>query len=474
MSEGNLPAALRARYREAGQEHVFQGFAGLSPRDQEAFAASLEAVDLDWVAARHAQYRAAETGERAPAGTLEPAPIIRLPRTADAREAATAARRVGEEALRQGRLAAFLVAGGQGTRLGFSGPKGAYPIGPVTDRTLFQIHAEQIQARAERCGCTIPWYVMTSQANDAATRACFDEHGYFGFSPDDVFFFSQEMVPALDFEGRLLLAGPGRLALSPNGHGGSLFALARSGALADMRRRNIDTISYFQVDNPLVTICDPLFAGYHLQAGAEMSSKVLAKAFPEEKVGCICRRDGTLCVIEYSDLDEENMYATKEDGELRFWAGSIAIHMLAVDFVERVAAGTGQLPWHIAIKKVPFYDGLKTVTPTEPNGVKFETFVFDALPLAQGSITMEVERHREFAPVKNPEGVDSVVSCRQLLSDYAAELLAAAGAAVPRDAQGHATAPLELSYRYALDEDRLREKIESGMDLTPGEPLVLD
>jgi UDP-N-acetylglucosamine/UDP-N-acetylgalactosamine diphosphorylase len=286
-------------------------------------------------------------------------------------------------------------------------------------------------------------------------------------------FFRQEMVPALDFDGKLILEAPGKLAMNPNGHGGSLFALVRSGATADMKRRGVDTISYFQVDNPLVTVCDPVFAGFHLERGAGMSSKVLEKNAPDEKVGAVCYRDGTLCVVEYSDLDEETMHARDDAGNLKFWAGSIAIHMLDVGFVERVGGGDGQLPWHTAVKKIPrLAENGATVKPDEPNGVKFETFVFDALPLTGESVTLEVAREDEFAPVKNPEGVDSVVSARRLMSDYAARMLEACGVDVPRLADGTVGAAIELSYRYALDADELARKIDPEMVVD--ETLVLE
>jgi UDP-N-acetylglucosamine/UDP-N-acetylgalactosamine diphosphorylase len=465
---------LRARFEEAGQGHVLQHLDELSGEERDRFLEQLEGVDLDWVQKRYGQYQAEKNRECVQAD-LEPAPVTPLPDSPEQAAREAEARAAGDAALAQGRMAAFLVAGGQGTRLGFDGPKGAFPIGPVTDRTLFQYHAEQIRARARRCGAAIPWYIMTSDANDAATRAFFREHDHFGFDPDDISFFRQDMVPAVDFDGKLILEAPGRLAMNPNGHGGSIFALVRSGATRDMRRRGIDTISYFQVDNPLVTICDPVFAGYHLQAGAGMSSKVLAKRDPGEKVGAVCYIDGTLGVVEYSDLPEEEMYARDADGRLKHWAGSIAIHMLDVDFVDRVGSGAGQLPWHCAFKKIPYYDAARgeTVKPEEPNGVKFETFVFDALPLTDATVTMEVAREEEFAPVKNPAGQDSPESCRTLLSNRAGRMLDACGVQVPADAHGNVDARIELSALYALDTEELKTKASAELVIEPGSEVVL-
>ncbi|MHC4872412.1 MAG: UTP--glucose-1-phosphate uridylyltransferase [Planctomycetota bacterium] len=462
--------SLLEKFKSYNQEHVFKFYDSLDDEKKSALLDSLESIDLDWVNERFGQYKD-EQDKSAEEIDIIPAPVIKHPESEEELAEKARALSAGEDALCGGRLAAFLVAGGQGTRLGFDGPKGSYPIGEKSGKTLFQIHAEQILARAKKYDTIIPWYIMTSNTNDADTRQFFAENNYFGFNKDDVMFFKQAMVPAVDFDGKLILESSSGLAMSPNGHGGSLAALYDSGAIEDMKKRGIDTISYFQVDNPLVTICDPIFAGYHLLAGAEMSSKVLKKNTPEEKVGVVCISDGKTLVIEYSDLDEENMYAKSEDGELKFWAGSIAIHMLSVDFVEKTAKKG--LPWHIAIKKIPTADNDgNTFKPEENNGVKFETFVFDALPETKSSITMEVIREDEFAPVKNSTGIDSAESSRQLMNNYAMRMLIEAGAEVEKDNDGNSKHTIELSYLYALDSEELKAKIESGM--TVDSDLILE
>ncbi|MCC8108130.1 MAG: UDPGP type 1 family protein, partial [Planctomycetes bacterium] len=391
-------------------------------------------------------------------------PGVEMPIThADPHQGAKS-KRVGEDALRQGKAAAFLVAGGQGTRLGFNGPKGAFPVGPVSGRTLFQWHAEQILARSIRYRSVIPWYIMTSRENDADTKAFFDQNDYFGLARENVVFFQQDMVPCLDLDGKMLLADVDRVAMNPNGHGGSLFGLRTSGALDDMRRRGIEYISYFQVDNPLVTICDPVFLGLHILAGSEMSSKVLMKAAPDERIGVACLQDGKPTVVEYIDMDETSQNAVGPDGRLTFWAGSIAIHIINVPFVERVA-GSESLPWHQSRKKVPYFDGARVVKPKTENAVKFETFVFDALPFADAFLNLEVSREHEFAPVKNATGVDSAESSRQLLTRYFAEWLVQAGIPVPfpDNLPSAATGPfLEISPLYALDAEELAGKVKPG------------
>src|SRR5207248_26357 len=291
-------------------------------------------------------------------------PVQAFPREPDAarRQLYEDAEQRGHEMLRQGKIGAFLVAGGQGTRLGYDGPKGEFPITPVKNKPLFQVFAEQIRAYSRDAGKTMPWYIMTSEVNDAATRDFFKKHNFFGCNEKDVFFFQQGMMPAFSMDGKLLLAEKDSLALSPDGHGGSLRALDKSGALADMRKRGVEQLSYFQVDNPLVHCIDPLFVGLHEITGSEMSSKTIPKANALEKVGNFVIGDGKLQVIEYSDLPEELARATNPDGTPRFNNGSIAIHALRVPFIERLnETGRLDLPWHRAEKKVPYLDERGTV-----------------------------------------------------------------------------------------------------------------
>ncbi len=463
------PNDLRRLFADHGQEHVFAHWDALDEAGRAELLDDCHRVDFDWLEARIDQYRQEKAATHEPL-SIEPAPVIELPRTEEDYRRREEAYEVGARALARGEVAAFCVAGGQGTRLGFDGPKGCYPAGPVTDRSLFQWHCEQISARAAKYGKPIPFYVMTSRANDDATRAFFREHAWFGLGRENVMFFTQRMVPSVDFDGKLILAEKSRLAMNPDGHGGCLWALAQSGALDGMTGRGIKTVSYIQVDNPLVTIADPVFLGYHLEAEAQMSSKVLEKACPEEKVGHVCYLDGTLTVIEYSDLDEKNMHMRDENGKLVFWAGSIAIHMIDVAFAGAMGR-EAKLPWHIARKKIPFFDGREVVQPGEPNGVKFETFVFDALPFTEAGVTVEVAREDEFAPIKNKTGVDSAESCARLLSNRFARWLEAAGVEVPRDGEGNAAVKIEIAPTYALTPEQLIERLPDGLTVT--DDLVL-
>ena len=380
--------------------------------------------------------------------------VFPLQRDQDTDARAEAARTRGADHLAAGRVGFMIVAGGQGSRLGYDGPKGCYTVGPVTERSLFEWHARRILAAGRRHGFTPAWYVMTSPANDAATRAFFGEHDHFGLAEGDVFFFSQAMLPAMDLDGRILLSAPDSLFLAPNGHGGSLAALATSGALEDMARRGIETISYFQVDNPLARPGDTLFLGLHADAGAGMSSKVVPKRDAGEKVGVLGLIDGRMGCIEYSDLSDELREARTEDGRLLFGAGNIAVHAIERSFVEQLTRGGDlDLPWHIARKRMAVLgsDGAST----EVEGAKFETFVFDALGKSEASVTMEVERHLEFSAVKNASGSDSADSCRADLTSLFRAWLAHAG----HDADA---GMIEVDPLFAEDEHEFAARMQDG------------
>ncbi len=435
----------RERASAAGQGHLFRHFDSWSPAERGNFLKELSEVDFSLVAKHRAMLL--ESPHGAPSVQLAPAEVFGLRRDSAQQQRAARAIELGARNLAAGKVGYLVVAGGQASRLGYDGPKGAFRIGPVSDASLFELHARRLRAAAQRYGCATPWYVMTSRANEAPTREFFAAHRYFGLPEQDVFFFSQAMVPALDFEGRILMSGPGALFLAPNGHGGSLEAFARSGALDDARRRGLEQLSYFQVDNPLAPPADPLFLGLHAELRASMSSKVVAKRDASEKVGVIGKLDGRLGCIEYSDLPSELREARDASGELRFGAGNIALHVIDVDFVDTLCRGGLQLPWHVAKKTMNVWrDG----APAAVQGAKFETFVFDALERAERSVTLEVERKREFSPVKNAAGEDSPQTTRADLCRLHAEWISARGWPLPApDASG--VHPVEVDPLVAED-----------------------
>ncbi|HPF14714.1 MAG: UTP--glucose-1-phosphate uridylyltransferase [Planctomycetes bacterium] len=425
---------LRARMEAAGQGHVFQHWNRLSTEEQERLVVALEGVDLDLVQAHRALLLAPESASHP---VLEPPKLFpSAPQGADAERAQLAIAR-GQAWLSQGKVGYVLVAGGQGSRLGFEGPKGKFPVGPLTGRTLFGWHAARIRAAEIRYERRAPWFVMTSASNDAETRGYFESERYFGLDPDSVHFFQQAMIPALDREGRMVMSGPGELFLAPNGHGGTLDALHSSGLLDRAIEMGIETFSYFQVDNPLARPADPLFLGLHLLEGAHMSSKVVAKSGPMEKVGVLGMADGVLGCIEYSDLPPKLRDATDDQGRLMFRAGNIAVHALQAQFVRELTTDGLHLPWHLARKQMPAVDEKGQTQTIE--GIKFETFIFDALARCPHSVTLEVERALEFSPVKNAEGADSPDSCRTHLTElFEGWTRAAHLAAPPRDGSGRA------------------------------------
>jgi UDP-N-acetylglucosamine/UDP-N-acetylgalactosamine diphosphorylase len=444
---------LLARLERAGQGHVLRFADTLAPDALDAFLTQLEGLDLERLPALIA---AALVPPAAPPARVEPCELIEWGEEPRHRARDAAAREAGEAALRAGRVAAFMVAGGQGSRLGYDGPKGRFPVGPLTGRSLFACHAHRVLATGRRYGAPAHLAVMTSETNHASTVAAFEEAAWFGLDPAQVSFLVQGMLPAVDASGRLLLAGPGTLFMSPDGHGGSLRALLRSGTLDDLAARGVDELFYFQVDNPLARVLDPVFIGHHLLARAEMSSKVVPKRDAAEKVGVVARLDGRVGVIEYSDLPPELAAERDEQGRLRHRAGNIAIHMLALGFVRRLTGRGVELPVHRADKIVPCLDETgRLVKPARPNAVKLETFVFDALGFAERTVTQEVRREDEFAPVKNAEGEDSPDTARAALSAQAIRWMAAAGLAPPKGAA-------EVGPLFALDQEEFLANLTRG------------
>lgn len=454
--------AVRKAFSAAGQDHLFTFWDELSADQRDQLLADLSTIRLGALPEllRIVRGHADDHGD---SKSIEP------PKVTSRADVTSEHRALGESLIRKEKVAPFVVAGGQGTRLGYDGPKGAFRISPVRNKPLFQLFAESIRATEQRYGCELTWYIMTSPINHEPTVAYFRDLGYFGLDPQRVVFFQQGVMPSFDDDGKILLAEKHRVALSPDGHGGSLLALAETGMLEDMADRGIDYISYFQVDNPLVYCVDPDFVGLHAASRSEMSSKSVSKADDFERVGNFAMVDGRMSVIEYSDLPETLATAKNADGSRKFDAGSIAIHVISRSFVERLTADRSKfgLPWHRANKKVAHVD-LKTgdvVEPAEPNAVKLEAFIFDALPLSQQPVILEIDRKEEFSPVKNATGVDSVATSRRDISHRAARWLEAAGAKIPRDANGDPTITCEISPLAALEPADLKDR--EPIDVSP-------
>ena len=466
-------AAAKALLESHGQDHVLADWERL---DAAARTALLEQIEqLPWQEIEQ---------ERRLLSTVDPVPAVEhelAPPIVSEPDATTRAeyRAVGEAWIAAGRVAAFTVAGGQGTRLGWNGPKGTYPATPVSGKPLFACFAEQLLAVERRHGIPVPWYILTSPENDTATRNFLLDNKCFGLERNNIMLCMQGTMPVFESgTGRLLMAGPDRIATSPDGHGGALDALARSGALADMGVRGVDLISYTQVDNPLATVIDPVFIGLHVDerhSSCEVSSKVVEKTEPSERVGVFARCGESTTVIEYSDLSSDRAGAHDEAGRLRFNAGNIAIHLFSRDFVEGVVGdGRTGSPWHRAVKAMPAWDASAghLVEPEQPNAVKLERFIFDVLTEARRPAILRVERAEEFAPIKNAHGADSPATSRQLQSDLHGGWLESCGTEIPRDVQGHVDAAVEISPLTALCVEELRS-VELPSQVGRGDSILL-
>jgi UDP-N-acetylglucosamine/UDP-N-acetylgalactosamine diphosphorylase len=451
-----VPEPLRDRLRQFGQEHVLRWWPELADAGRNELIAQLQSLDLGQLHQLFAHRD--ETFTLPPPEAIAPVPVAQLDR--GDRQALA----LGEEALRRGEVAALVVAGGQGSRLGFEHPKGMFAISPVRNKTLFQLHAEKVLALTRRYGRPLPLLVMTSPATHDETVAYFQGENFFGLPAAEVTFFCQGTMPALDrATGRLLLEERGRLFASPNGHGGVLLALADLGLLARLRERGVRTVFYFQVDNPVLKMADPLFLGHHLRTDSEVSTKVVAKEGPTDKLGNLVLINGRCGIIEYSDLPDTLAHQRDEQGRLRFRVGNPAIHLFSVAFLESVSQGAGRIPFHVARKKVPYLDDAgNLVQPATENALKFEMFIFDVLPRAERWSVVETNRREDFQPLKNATGPDSPQTVRQAISDLAGDWLEGAGVRVPRTAQGGAAVPLEISPLFALDAEELARKVKPG------------
>jgi UDP-N-acetylglucosamine/UDP-N-acetylgalactosamine diphosphorylase len=474
MKDQRKPKNMKNTLKKYGQSHLLAFCEQLDPARQKHLLDQLNSLDFaqldNWCKDYVLNPAPTQLPESiAPAPSYPPEPIN------DAqRKKYDQARQLGSKLISQGKVAAFIVAGGQGTRLGFDGPKGSLPISPVKNKTLFQIFAETIAAVSAKYKVNCPWYIMTSPLNHQQTLDIFAANNYFGLDKKDIFVFQQGTLPNFSLDGKILLADLDTLATSPDGHGGSLRALYNSGAIDDMKKRGVEFISYFQVDNPLVNILDPLFIGLHALDGAEMSSKALTKTGPLEKVGNFCLSDGKVSIIEYSDLPDELALKTNPDASLMFNLGSIAIHIISVSFVERLNKHGFALPLHRAVKKISYIDDKgNRIEPKQPNGVKLESFVFDALPLASKSIILETLRDEEFAPTKNAAGVDSVITSRQMTIARAASWLESAGVKIPRKPDGSPDCAIEIAPSFALTKQDIFEKRGKIPSIKPGDKVYL-
>jgi UDP-N-acetylglucosamine/UDP-N-acetylgalactosamine diphosphorylase len=459
MSEPTLPDALRNELGRYNQLHLLTFWDSLSTSEKHQLLEQLQHIDFALM------HRLTTGSDYAPdwaqlAAKAQAPPAIRW-NDPQARITPVAARQAGEEALRNGRVAMILAAGGQGTRLGFDHPKGLFPIAPLSERTLFEMHVDRLRAVGKKYGVKIPMLIMTSPATDQETRDFFLRQNNRGLSPEELTIFCQGSMPAVDAtNGKILLAGKSEIALSPDGHGGLLAALNRHSLLKQAAHQGIDYFFYAQVDNPLVPAADPELMGYHILARSEMTTQVVQKRFALEKVGNVVSIDGKVQIIEYSDLPSQFAEQTNPDGTLKLWAGNIAVHVFDVAFLRRVSEHAEALPFHRAKKPVPHVaaDG-RSIQPVTPNAIKFERFIFDLLPLAEQSIAVEGDAREVFAPVKNANGAptDTPAATQAALITLHSEWLKSAGCTIAPGVK------VEIHPAWALDATEVQRRVEKPL-----------
>ena len=460
----SFPKDLLKTLTQFDQTHLLQWWESLNEQQQDELTSQIQSIDFAQIQRLYSPAHSSKT-EESPAQKAErancAANIIRLQdRLKPAMDTAQAVQ-AGKQLLAEGKVGAILVAGGQGSRLGFQHPKGMYPTGPVKQTSLFQMLVEQLIARSRIAGKPICYFIMTSDATHDETVAYFKQHQNFGLQTDQLHFFKQGTMPAIDTQsGKILLEDKHRIAVSPDGHGGTLKALKKSGLFEVMQEKGIEHLYYHQVDNPTAIVCDPEFLGHHLQHRAEVSVKVVSKRTPDEKMGIVCDVDNKTQIIEYSDLPKHISEQTDQTGNLLHWAGSTAIHIFNRSFLEQIASDDELLPFHQANKKVPFIDSTGTqISPTEPNAIKFERFIFDVLPVSETVLVYEIDRQREFNPLKNAEGPDSPQTVHTALCRIYSQWFNSCGFEIP---PGTA---VEISPLIALDESELKTKISLDMNL---------
>lgn len=396
----------KEKLAQYGQEHVLKYYDELSEKEQQELLDRIEDIDMSIISA----YK--EKDDLVKKGKISPLAAMQLDEIEAERDSFTA---TGLEAIRTGRIGAVLLAGGMGTRLGSDAPKGMYNVGITRELYIFQCLINNLMDVVRRTDTWIHLFVMTSDKNNDATIRFLQEHNFFGYKAGYVHFFKQEMAAATDYNGKIYLEEKGKISTSPNGNGGWFVSLRKAGLLDVIHRTGIEWLNVFSVDNVLQRIADPCFIGATIQKNCAVGSKVVRKASPDEKVGVVCLEDGKPSIIEYYELTDELVNARDEKGEPAYNYGVTLNYLFHVKTLEELADG---LALHVVEKKIPYINEAgEQVKPEEPNGYKFEKLILDLIHQMGSCLPYEVERNKEFAPIKNKTGVDSVETARALLQE---------------------------------------------------------
>jgi UDP-N-acetylglucosamine/UDP-N-acetylgalactosamine diphosphorylase len=398
---------------EYGQEHILKYYTELDQSEKEELLSQIELIDFSVL-----DNLKAENSFTAARGAFAPLGAVTIDDIAKNKEIYL---NKGIDAIKNCKVAAVLLAGGQGTRLGFDKPKGMFNIGVNKELYIFQCLINNLMDVVKQAGAWVPLYIMTSEKNHDDTVQFFKEMSYFGYDSSFISFFVQDMAPSVSFDGKIYMEGKSRISISPNGNGGWFSSLVRAGLLDEIRDKGIEWINVFAVDNVLQRIADPCFVGAVIDSGLQSGGKVVSKADPDERVGVLCLEDGMPSIVEYYEMTEEMRTLRDENGELAYKFGVILNYLFNVDKLEAIL--NNKLPIHVVDKKIPYMDeNGDLIKPDKPNGHKFETLVLDMVHMQDSCLAYEVERNKEFAPVKNAVGVDSVESARELLKENGIEI----------------------------------------------------
>ena len=401
-----------SKLKEYGQEHILDIASKFGYGDDEQLMNQIEQTDFEVI---ELGKNAAKETER---GIITPIEVMSIDEIASKEQEY---REAGTRAIRDGKVGAVLLAGGMGTRLGSDSPKGVYNIGITKDVYIFERLICNLMDVVEETGAYIHLFVMTSEKNNDETTGFFKEHGYFGYPEEYIHFFMQEMAPATDYDGKVYMEAANRIATSPNGNGGWYSSIIRAGLHKVIEKENIEWLNVFAVDNVLQKIADPCYVGATIMNDCVSASKVIRKVDKEEKVGVLCLEDGHPSIVEYYELTEEMKDAVNEKGEPSYNYGVILNYLFKTEELDKIVAM--KLPPHVVEKKIPYIDDEgNMINPEEPNGLKYETLILDMIKMLDSCLGYEVVREKEFAPIKNKEGVDSVDSARALLKNNGIEL----------------------------------------------------